>query len=235
VVNAAKKILSVVIVCFAGMSSAHALDCPALIIRLQERMENPEKFYPEDQIEEKRSKIERTLARVQALSERSWWADQISLETNQQLVRAIKDGKVFFAEERPGIGISGEMNLPFTTTALDRGMDFVRDRFFERLNAKGLSTEQTKIVITSIIRTEELQRMFIAQGLPAARRSSHTYGIAFDISFAWFEDSAPEYAVVLKETLQSLQEEGKINLIREDLQRVWHVALSPDFYRSLQN
>lgn len=205
--------------------------CSRVLNRVREVRGNPAAFYPNEEPGGVQRRMERIEARIQARSERGWWSGEPFYRTSD-IVAGLASGRVILARDRPGIGISTKMEVPYSTPELDRAMDEIYKDFKNALIAQGLDTSNTKLVITSILRSVEQQRSLIASGAPAAGRSSHTYGIAFDISYAWFERNSPQYAQVLEEVLRKYEAAGRINLIKEELQGVWHVAIGPDFFAS---
>lgn len=211
-------------------SSLYAADdlCSKALSIIEKVRQDPQSFYSSENLDQVLQRLERTEARILARPEQAWWTED-SIQDLADLERRIAEGRVIKALDRPGVGISARMDFKYSTPRLDAAMDQIAVEFKAALDAKGLDSPQTKLVVTSILRTEEFQKELIQNGNPAAVRSSHTRAIAFDVSYRWFEENAPEKAAVLKELLEAYHFAGKINLIREELQGVWHIALSPSF------
>lgn len=211
-------------------SNLYAADaqCSKALSIIEKVRQDPQSFYSSEDPDQVLQRLERIEARILARPEQAWWTED-SIQDLADLERRIAEGRVIKALDRPGVGISARMDFKYSTPRLDAAMDQIATEFKAALNKKGLDSSQTKLVVTSILRTEEFQKQLIQNGNPAATRSSHTRAIAFDVSYRWFEENAPEKAAVLKELLETYHSAGKINLIREEVQGVWHVAISPKF------
>lgn len=206
--------------------------CEKAFKKIERVRKKPSKHYPTQSPEKVLNRMERIEARLQARSEQSWRTGE-QIANQAEIQSGLASGRLVIAEDRPGIGISSKMAIKVSTPTLDRAMDAIAQDFKLALQAEGFDTARTKLVITSIVRTTELQNQLIAQGYPASARSSHTYGISFDISYRWFEENAPRQAEILRAVLKGHEAYKHINLIREERQGVWHVTLSPEFQESL--
>jgi hypothetical protein len=237
-VNLIKALSFLIILAALTHHEVYALDRGELLRRVLERKANPGLFYPginEDprKLRHLLGRLERLETRIRAQKERRWWKGRPILATQADLERAIAEGRVSPMRDLPGLGMSTNNKMPYTTPVLELAQQDILSAFNENLIRRGINPDK-KLVITSIIRTKEYQIGLIAEKYPAATRSSHTLGVAFDISTQWFEEKAPEYARVLHGTLfQNFRKAGKANVIREELQKVWHIGISPAYHDEL--
>ncbi|TVQ80683.1 MAG: hypothetical protein EA369_01650 [Bradymonadales bacterium] len=209
--------------------------CRSLISRVLEIQNNPTQFYPDADPVELQRRLERILARLRVRPEQRWREGREFYETDADVRAALENGELIETTERPGVGISGNMTYKVSTPILDRVMDKIAEDFIQALETEGLDTQNTKIVVSSIVRPHDYQQLLAGEGRPSASRSSHSYGIAFDISYQWFEEHSPQKAEVLRTVLERFQAEGKINLVQEEFEQVWHIAVSPEFYREIES
>lgn len=207
--------------------ASFGLDCDEIYRTLSTRFEE----IREDGNPDELRRIERTMARIQARSERSYWSGRKSYKDQADIAAALKTGELKEIPELDGIKRSANMTLAYVNDELLTGILIVRDEFFRKLDELQYPRDRIALMLSSTIRTEELQRDLSRQGYPAATRSSHTYGLAFDISVQGFNHYNPEVSNILKEVLLGLQREGKINFIDEQRQQVFHVAISPNYFR----
>jgi uncharacterized protein YcbK (DUF882 family) len=211
------------------------MDCLLVMKELDRRLASPADYYTPSEIAAgELGRVERVFARAAARSERSWREGQ-AYQQDSEVHQAYRSGELELAIDRPHVGFSSNMTFKYVTSEMNQAMDLIAQELVQRMASKNLPTDKTKLVITSTIRSVESQRRLIEEGKPAAVDSSHTYGIAFDISYEGFERHDPEAMKILEEILQELHQQGKINLIHERLQKVWHIALSPDFQAELDS
>lgn len=185
-------------------------------------------------IEKRVGRLERLETRIRARPERQFWSGFQLFETDEDVRRAVEGGELVPLDERPPLA-TGKIKYKYTlpeARLLARQITF---DFVQRLKEKNLYSEKIKLLITSAIRPVSFQRKLIEDGAPAATRSSHSYGIAFDIAKKWFEENNPEVAKVLHQTLRQYANRGDIHLIREDYIGVWHVAITPRHLANLRD
>lgn len=99
----------------------------------------------------------------------------------------------------------------------------------------GKNDKAKPLVVTSLSRTTDYQKSLQEQGYWAVDKSTHTNGEAFDISFRtekrWWQFEDKKYTGAIKETLERLENQGKINLVNENTH--WHIARLPVLEKSI--
>lgn len=180
-------------------------------------------------VETKAAEMERILEEQKV--EQTWWDDKPNMETEEDIEKAVKNGYAVRVTDdiSKGYKISAKTREEFrvlernTATLLNE----VGERWLAKLKAKNLDDGKTFLVISSLARTTEFQQKLIAEGYPAAEKSTHTRLGAFDIAIAWFRANKPEVLDLLTEVLDELVQEKRINFIEEPDIGAYHVAWNP--------
>jgi uncharacterized protein YcbK (DUF882 family) len=223
---------------FATQVVADSVRCQMFLEILHEKSELMTKLKaqgnsPDPALEKRVGRLERLETRIRARPERQFWNGLKLFETDEDVRIAVESGELVALDKRPPL-TTGQITYDYTlpeARLLARQITF---DFVQRLKEKSLYSENIKLLITSAVRPVSFQRKLIADGAPAATRSSHTYGIAFDIAKKWFEENNPEVARVLHQTLRQYANRGEIHLVREDHIGVWHVAITPSKLENLR-
>lgn len=126
-------------------------------------------------------------------------------------------------------------SIPYLVPEAKALLDRIGQNFLDSLASKGLNPN--KIVITSVLRTEDDIASLRKRNLNASENSTHRYGTTFDISY-WhyvkvpdlrgrpYEDVRPEYLrAVLSQVLKDLHDEKACYVKYERKQTCFHVTV----------
>ena len=126
-------------------------------------------------------------------------------------------------------------SIPYLVPSAKELLDRIGQNFLDSLSSKGLNPN--KLVITSVLRTEDDVAKLRKRNLNASENSTHRYGTTFDISY-WryvkvpdlrgrpYEDVPPEYLrAVLSQVLKDLHDEKACYVKYERKQTCFHVTL----------
>ena len=126
-------------------------------------------------------------------------------------------------------------SIPFLIPSAAELLDRIGMNFRDSLVAKGLNPN--KLVVTSILRTEEDIRKLRQGNINASENSTHRYGTTFDLSY-WhyvkipelrgrpYADVPPEYLrATLSQVLRDLHREGACYVKYEKKQTCFHITV----------
>ena len=126
-------------------------------------------------------------------------------------------------------------SIPYLTDGAAKLLDMIGKNFLDSLESKGLNPN--KIIVTSVLRTQEDIKNLQKSGNPnAVKNSAHCYATTFDIAYAyydktWFknfrfcESVEPEtLKKVLGEVLRDLRKQKKCYVKYEVKQRCFHIT-----------
>ena len=126
-------------------------------------------------------------------------------------------------------------SIPYLTEGAAELLDMIGKNFLDSLENKGLNPN--KIIVTSVLRTQEDIKKLQKSGNPnAVKNSAHCYATTFDIAYAyydktWFknfrfcESVEPEtLKKVLGEVLRDLRRQKKCYVKYEVKQRCFHIT-----------
>ena len=126
-------------------------------------------------------------------------------------------------------------SIPFLVPSAAELLDRIGRNFQDSLAAKGLNPN--KLVVTSVLRTEEDVRKLRQGNINASENSTHRYGTTFDISY-WhyvkvpdlrerpYADVPPEYLrATLSQVLKDLHDEGACYVKYEKKQTCFHITV----------
>ena len=126
-------------------------------------------------------------------------------------------------------------SIPYLVPSAKELLDRIGQNFLDSLSSKGLNPN--KLVITSVLRTEDDVAKLRKRNLNASENSTHRYGTTFDISY-WhyvkvpdlrgrpYEDVPPEYLrAVLSQVLKDLHDEKACYVKYERKQTCFHVTV----------
>ena len=126
-------------------------------------------------------------------------------------------------------------SIPYLTEGAAELLDMIGKNFLDSLESKGLNPN--KIIVTSVLRTQEDIKKLQKSGNPnAVKNSAHCYATTFDIAYAyydktWFknfrfcESVEPEtLKKVLGEVLRDLRKQKKCYVKYEVRQRCFHIT-----------
>lgn len=129
-------------------------------------------------------------------------------------------------------------SIPYLIPSAKKLLDRIGENFLDSLSSKGLNPN--KLVITSVLRTEEDVKRLRKGNLNASENSTHRYGTTFDISY-WhyvkvpelngrpYEDVPPEYLrAVLSQVLKDLHDQKACFVKYEKKQTCFHVTVRKD-------
>ena len=126
-------------------------------------------------------------------------------------------------------------SIPFLIPSAAELLERIGLNFRDSLASKGLNPN--KLVVTSILRTEEDIRKLRQGNLNAAENSTHCYGTTFDLSY-WhyvrvpelrgraYAEVPPEYLrATLSQVLRDLHDEGACFVKYEKMQTCFHITV----------
>ena len=126
-------------------------------------------------------------------------------------------------------------SIPFLIPSAKALLDTIGAHFLDSLASKGLNPN--KLVITSVLRTEEDVARLRKRNQNASENSTHRYGTTFDLSY-WryvkvpeykgrpYEDVPPEYLrAVLSQVLKDLHDQGACYVKYEKKQNCFHITV----------
>ena len=126
-------------------------------------------------------------------------------------------------------------SIPFLTPEAARLLERIGLNFRDSLAAKGLNPY--KLVVTSVLRTEEDVRTLRKGNLNASENSTHRFGTTFDLSY-WrfvqvpelrgraYEEVRPEYLrATLSQVLKDLHDEKACFVKYEKKQACFHITV----------
>lgn len=128
-------------------------------------------------------------------------------------------------------------SIPYLVPKAKELLDLIGQNFLDSLSAKGLNPN--KMVVTSVLRTEEQVGRLRKRNINASENSTHRYGTTFDLSY-WryvkvpelrgrpYEDVPPEYLrAVLGQVLRDLHKQGACYVKYEKKQNCFHITAKP--------
>lgn len=125
-------------------------------------------------------------------------------------------------------------SIPFLVPQASALLDTIGANFLDSLTAKGLNPN--RIIVTSVLRTEEDVKRLRRRNVNASKNSAHFYGTTFDVSWKRFkkieeEDGRPLQSVsadtlklVLAEVLRDLRKADKCYIKYELKQGCFHIT-----------
>ena len=126
-------------------------------------------------------------------------------------------------------------SIPYLTDGAAELLDMIGKNFLDSLESKGLNPN--KIIVTSVLRTQEDIKKLQKSGNPnAVKNSAHCYATTFDIAYAYYDKSwfknfrfcesvEPEtLKKVLGEVLRDLRKHKKCYVKYEVKQRCFHIT-----------
>ena len=153
--------------------------------------------------------------------------DRAAAEQMTRRLVEIKDNDLYSVDELTH-------SIPFLVPSAAELLDRIGRNFQDSLAAKGLNPN--KLVVTSVLRTEEDVRKLRQGNINASENSTHRYGTTFDISY-WhyvkvpelrerpYADVPPEYLrATLSQVLKDLHDEGACYVKYEKKQTCFHIT-----------
>lgn len=127
-------------------------------------------------------------------------------------------------------------SIPYLIPQAKDLLDGIGRAFQDSLRSKGLNPN--KLVVTSVLRTEEDVARLRKRNINASENSTHRYGTTFDLSY-WrfvkipdlrgrpYEDVPPEYLrAVLSQVLKDLHDQGDVCFVKyEKKQNCFHITV----------
>ena len=126
-------------------------------------------------------------------------------------------------------------SIPYLTDGAAELLDMIGKNFLDLLESKGLNPN--KIIVTSVLRTQEDIKKLQKSGNPnAVKNSAHCYATTFDIAYAYYDKSwfknfrfcesveTETLKKVLGEVLRDLRKQKKCYVKYEVKQRCFHIT-----------
>ena len=154
---------------------------------------------------------------------------------NRDAADDVKDGLVRIRSNRHYSIAKLTHSIPYLTDGAAELLDMIGKNFLDSLESKGLNPN--KIIVTSVLRTQEDIKKLQKSGNPnAVKNSAHCYATTFDIAYAyydktWFKnfrfcESVEPVTLkkVLGEVLRDLRRQKKCYVKYEVKQRCFHIT-----------
>ena len=154
---------------------------------------------------------------------------------NRDAAEDVKDGLVRIKDNSHYSIAKLTHSIPYLIDGAAELLDMIGKNFLDSLENKGLNPN--KIIVTSVLRTQEDIKKLQKSGNPnAVKNSAHCYATTFDIAYAyydktWFknfrfcESVEPEtLKKVLGEVLRDLRRQKKCYVKYEVKQRCFHIT-----------
>ncbi|MCC8187347.1 MAG: DUF5715 family protein [Bacteroides sp.] len=154
-------------------------------------------------------------------------ADRTQAETLKKQLRQIVDNDLYEVD-------SLTHSIPYLVPRASELLDLIGTNFLDSLEAKGLNPN--RILVTSVLRTEEDVKKLRKRNINASANSAHAYGTTFDISWKRFrkvEDKkgrpmqdvgADTLKLVLAEVLRDIRQQEKCYIVYELKQGCFHIT-----------
>ncbi len=149
--------------------------------------------------------------------------------TIDDIHRSLRDGWLVRASDRieQYYKVSANMELKYAPRAMLMLLGEIGIAWHEELVRRDLPYDGKFLVVASLVRTQEKQQRLIAEGYPAAPRSTHVVGFAADIGKKWFDTKEPEHGAALLTVLDRFATDGWLTYVVEG--DCWHVALCVEY------
>ena len=154
---------------------------------------------------------------------------------NRNVADEVKDGLVKIRSNSHYSIAKLTHSIPYLTDGAAELLDMIGKNFLDSLESKGLNPN--KIIVTSVLRTQEDIKKLQKSGNPnAVKNSAHCYATTFDIAYAyydktWFKnfrfcESVEPVTLkkVLGEVLRDLKRQKKCYVKYEVKQRCFHIT-----------
>ena len=154
---------------------------------------------------------------------------------NRDAADDVKDGLIRIRDNSHYTIAKLTHSIPYLTDGAAELLDMIGKNFLDSLESKGLNPN--KIIVTSVLRTQEDIKKLQKSGNPnAVKNSAHCYATTFDIAYAyydktWFknfrfcESVEPEtLKKLLGEVLRDLRKQKKCYVKYEVKQRCFHIT-----------
>ncbi|MCD8080206.1 MAG: DUF5715 family protein [Bacteroides sp.] len=154
-------------------------------------------------------------------------ADRTQAETLRKQLRHVVDNELYEVD-------SLTHSIPYLVPRASELLDLIGTNFLDSLEAKGLNPN--RILVTSVLRTEEDVKKLRKRNINASANSAHAYGTTFDISWKRFrkvEDKkgrpmqdvgADTLKMVLAEVLRDIRQQDKCYIVYELKQGCFHIT-----------
>ncbi len=156
---------------------------------------------------------------------------------NREAAEALKSSLVELQDTDSYVIDSLTHSIPFLIPQAKDLLDEIGARFLDSLSSKGLNPN--KLVVTSVLRTEEDVTRLRRRNQNASENSTHRHGTTFDISY-WryvkvpelrgrpYEDVPPEQLrAVLSQVLKDIHDQGLCYVKYERKQNCFHITVRP--------
>ena len=154
---------------------------------------------------------------------------------NRDAADDVKDGLIRIRDNSHYTIAKLTHSIPYLTDGAAELLDMIGKNFLDSLESKGLNPN--KIIVTSVLRTQEDIKKLQKSGNPnAVKNSAHCYATTFDIAYAyydktWFKNfrfcesvETETLKKVLGEVLRDLRRQKKCYVKYEVKQRCFHIT-----------
>ncbi|MBR4044724.1 MAG: hypothetical protein IKJ10_08815 [Bacteroidaceae bacterium] len=154
---------------------------------------------------------------------------------NRDAAEDVKDGLVRIKDNSHYSIAKLTHSIPYLIDGAAELLDMIGKNFLDSLESKGLNPN--KIIVTSVLRTQEDIKKLQKSGNPnAVKNSAHCYATTFDIAYAYYDKTWFKYfrfcesvdpetlKKVLGEVLRDLRKQKKCYVKYEVKQRCFHIT-----------
>ena len=153
---------------------------------------------------------------------------------NRNEADKVKDGLVRISDNSHYSIAKLTHSIPYLTDGAAELLDMIGKNFLDSLESKGLNPN--KIVVTSVLRTQEDIEKLQKSNPNSVKKSAHCYATTFDITYARYEkikfknfrrcESVEKETLkkVLGEVLRDLRKQNKCYVKYEVKQRCFHIT-----------
>ncbi|MCQ2143605.1 MAG: DUF5715 family protein [Bacteroidales bacterium] len=133
----------------------------------------------------------------------------------------IKDSKTYIVDEMT-------YSVPYLTKSAKQALDGIAEAFADSLKSKGYP--RYRLIVTSLLRTEEDMANLRKANLNASPNSTHRYATSFDISWKRFDKSATGEApaeslkLILSEVLRDQKNAETVFVKYEQKEACFHIT-----------
>jgi len=177
---------------------------------------------PEKELEQIRTQQKRELV---------WYKDIPTIETLDDLARAIETGHaVPIPTEGDGYKVSATIpeEFRYTSQKTKSILDEITHAWKNKVQTEyGSKSENYFLVVSSLARTKQYQQNLIDRGYPALPESTHTKLGAFDIGITWLRENEPRLLDILNEVIQEKRNTDHVNIIEEPSIGAYHFCVKP--------
>lgn len=168
-----------------------------------------------------------------ALAEAAWYKRRHVYRSGEEITAAVASGKLKRVEDGLNFKLTNRVSGPCLRPEAHDMLESIVAGWVSEFTKRNGDLSTSKLIISSLLRTPDIQQGLIAGGAPAAsgETSTHLRGGAIDFSIAGFIKYNNQAAIdALRSVLEDLAKKKYINFIHEVSNQVFHVAVNPRWH-----